>query len=206
MSYNEADTRAKLIDPKLHERGWTEDHIKREVSAGAIEVTGKKAKRRKQGRIDYTLRVKVNSDSQPVALALIEAKKEALHPGFGLEQGKQYAETKCNRLNIKFVFSSNGHQFVEYDKFTGLVSDPKPMDEFPTPEELRQRYEAGIGFKLTDERAKPLLTKYTGAKLHGVTIRMPRSVQHLKRLRRAAIARCCLLLPARVKPLLPSTF
>ena len=33
----EADTRAKLIDPAIHARGWTEDHIKREESAGAVE-------------------------------------------------------------------------------------------------------------------------------------------------------------------------
>ena len=38
MSFNEADTRAKLIDPALHFRGWTEDSIKREVTAGAIEI------------------------------------------------------------------------------------------------------------------------------------------------------------------------
>lgn len=162
MSYNEADTRAKLIDPALHAKGWTEDHIKREVSAGAIEITGKKAKRQKRGRVDYTLRLRVNSESQPIAVALIEAKKEALSPGFGLEQGKRYAETKCNNLNIKFVYSSNGHMFVEYDRFTGLISNPKPMSEFPTTEELRIRYEKGMGFNLADEKAKPLLTKYTG--------------------------------------------
>jgi type I restriction enzyme R subunit len=38
MPFNEADTRAKLIDPALHSRGWTEDLIKREVTAGAIEI------------------------------------------------------------------------------------------------------------------------------------------------------------------------
>jgi type I restriction enzyme R subunit len=27
---NEADTRVKLIDPKLHERGWVEDKILRD--------------------------------------------------------------------------------------------------------------------------------------------------------------------------------
>lgn len=162
MSYNEADTRAKLIDPSIHARGWTEDHIKREVSAGTIEITGKKAKRQKKGRVDYTLRLRVNSDSQPIAVALIEAKKEALSPGFGLEQGKRYAETKCNNLNIKFVYSSNGHMFVEYDRFTGLISNPKPMSEFPTTDEIRNRYEQGMGFNLADEKAKPLLAKYTG--------------------------------------------
>jgi len=31
----EADTRTKLIDPGLHARGWTEDLIRREETAGA---------------------------------------------------------------------------------------------------------------------------------------------------------------------------
>jgi len=34
MSLNEADTRAKLIDPAIHKRGWTEDLIRREETAG----------------------------------------------------------------------------------------------------------------------------------------------------------------------------
>jgi type I restriction enzyme R subunit len=38
MGLSEADTRAKLIDPALHARGWTEDLIRREETAGAIEI------------------------------------------------------------------------------------------------------------------------------------------------------------------------
>ena len=54
MSLSEADTRAKLIDPAIHRRGWTEDHIRREETVGAVEpVSG----RRKRGQIDYVLRV-----------------------------------------------------------------------------------------------------------------------------------------------------
>jgi type I restriction enzyme, R subunit len=30
MPLSEADTRAKLIDPALHDRGWSEDLIRRE--------------------------------------------------------------------------------------------------------------------------------------------------------------------------------
>ena len=41
MPLNEADTRAKLIDPALHSSGWTEDSIRREVTAGAIEIEEK---------------------------------------------------------------------------------------------------------------------------------------------------------------------
>lgn len=39
MSLSEADTRAKLIDPALHARGWTEDLLRREGMDGAVEIT-----------------------------------------------------------------------------------------------------------------------------------------------------------------------
>ena len=94
MSLNESDTRSKLIDPVLHRRGWTEAHIRREETDGAIEVIGGRARRRGKGRVDYTLRVVVNPDTQPVAVALIEAKAERLPPGHGLSQAKIYAESK----------------------------------------------------------------------------------------------------------------
>lgn len=158
--FNEADTRAKRIDPAIHKRGWTEDLIRREESAGTVEIINGKARRRSRGKIDYVLRVKVNVDTQPVALALIEAKKESLPPGHGLDQAKGYAA--CKRLNVKFVFSSNGHQFVEFDCFTGLTSAPKPIAEFPTPADLRARYEQGMGFKLESPEARPLLQPYPG--------------------------------------------
>jgi type I restriction enzyme R subunit len=83
------------------------------------------------------LRVKVNAESQPVAVALIEAKAEDLPPTHGLEQAKAY--TKCLRFNVPFVFSSNGHQFVMYDRYTGLTSTPRPMTEFPMRDVLRAR-------------------------------------------------------------------
>ncbi|HOC38882.1 MAG TPA: DEAD/DEAH box helicase family protein [Thermodesulfobacteriota bacterium] len=160
MSLNEADTRAKLIDPAIHKRGWTEDLIRREETAGTVEIVGGKARRRSRGRIDYVLRVKVNVNTQPIALALIEAKKESLPAGYGLDQAKGYSE--CKRLNVKFVFSSNGHQFVEFDCFTGLTSSPRPIAEFPSPTELRLRYERNMGFTLESPVARPLLQPYSG--------------------------------------------
>jgi hypothetical protein len=98
MAFGEADTRAKLIDPALHSRGWTEDLIRREETAGAVDVLDGRARRRGRGRTDYTLRVKIAAESQPVAVALIEAKAEHLPPGHGLEQAKAYAD--CRRLNV----------------------------------------------------------------------------------------------------------
>jgi type I restriction enzyme R subunit len=160
MPFNEADTRAKLIDPAIHRRGWTEDLIRREETAGTVEIISGKARRRSRGKIDYVLRVKVNVETQPVALALLEAKKESLPPGHGLDQAKGYAE--CRRHNVKFVFSSNGHQFVEFDCFTGLTSAPRLIAEFPDPDELRSRYEHGMGFLLASPAARPLLQPYPG--------------------------------------------
>lgn len=124
---NEAETRVKLIDPAIHKRGWTEDMVRREETAGAIEIQGGTGVRRR-GRADYVLRVQIAPNAQPVALALLEAKKADLPPGHGLDQAKLYALGK--RLNVKFVFSSNGHLFVEYDAFTGLTSVPMPLDRF----------------------------------------------------------------------------
>ncbi|MBM4091686.1 MAG: hypothetical protein FJ276_20000 [Planctomycetes bacterium] len=37
---SESDTRSKLIDPAIHARGWTEEHVRREETAGAVEKDG----------------------------------------------------------------------------------------------------------------------------------------------------------------------
>jgi len=158
MSYGEEDTRAKLIDPALHKRGWSEDCIRREQTRGAIELVGKTARRRRHKRTDYVLRLKTAGGNQPVAVALVEAKKESQPPDSGLEQAKKYRPL----FHVPFVFSCNGHLFVEYDHFTGKTSQAKPMKKFPKPETLRRRYEAGMNFSLGDEAAKPLLTPYRG--------------------------------------------
>jgi type I restriction enzyme, R subunit len=151
MGLGESDTRAKLIDPAIHSRGWTEDLIRREETAGAIEIIRGKPRRRARGRVDYTLRIEVNSDSQTVAIALIEAKAEELLPTHGLEQAKGY----CKRLNVPFVISCNGHLFVEYDCFAGLTSKPLLMADFPTPTDLRTRYESAMIFSLNDAAVAP---------------------------------------------------
>src|SRR5438105_12122596 len=125
MTLNEADTRSKLIDPALHSRGWTEDLIRREETAGAIHVVDGAPHKQARGRVDYTLRVKVSSDAQPVAVALIEAKAEHLPPAYGLEQVKLYASSK--RLNVPFAYSTNGHLYVGFDRHTGMTTHPLPL-------------------------------------------------------------------------------
>jgi len=63
MPLSESDTRAKLIDPALHTRGWTEDLIRREETAGAVEIVDGQPRKRSNGRTDYILRVKVTSEA-----------------------------------------------------------------------------------------------------------------------------------------------
>ena len=155
-SLSESDTRAKLITPALHRRGWREDMIRREQTAGAIEKIGDAARRRPK-RTDYVLRTPVDG-AQPVAVALIEAKRTAESPGRGMEQAKICAR----RMHVPFVYSSNGHLFVEYDAASGTQFMPKPMDCFPSPEELRRRYEKHVGFNLQENSARPLSVPYCG--------------------------------------------
>ena len=133
---SEADTRAKLIDPALHRRGWTEDLIRREETERGVEVIDGQPRRKQKGRTDYLLRIRVNISSQSISIALIEAKKSNEPADKGLEQAKKYARLN----NVPFVFSSNGHLFVEYDSFTGRTSQPQDLDKIPAPEELRSRY------------------------------------------------------------------
>lgn len=158
MALNEADTRAELIEPAIQTKGWRGELVRREQSAGTIDIIDGQPRRRSHGRADILLRVQVHMDTQPVAIAVLEAKRENLPPGHGLEQAKAYA--LCNRLHVPFAFSSNGHLYVEYDRTTGLTSEQRPMADFPTPADLRARYEAAVGFSLEDEAARPLLTPY----------------------------------------------
>lgn len=160
MALSEADTRSKLIDPAIHQRGWSEDLICRETTLGAVEIVAGKPRRRSAGRTDYTLRIRISTETQPVAVALIEAKKDTLPPGHGLDQVKGYQA--ASRHNVQFVFSSNGYQFVEFDRSTGMTTAPRPLAEFPSPDDLRSRYERIMGFGLDAPAAKPLLSRYQG--------------------------------------------
>jgi len=88
----EADTRAKLIDPKLKLAGWGESQIEREhyfrkgidLTRGRIYFVGKEARRGKPKRVDYLLRY----NGMPIAV--LEAKEESRAPdeGLGGERGR----------------------------------------------------------------------------------------------------------------------
>lgn len=124
---SEADTRANYIDPALVESSWKAENIRREhyFTEGRKLSGGVRGKR---CFVDYLL----YKDNR--YLAIIEAKKESEHPTKGLQQAIDYAK----KLNVRFVYSSNGKQIYEFDLVTGrgdyLIS-------YPTPFELSRRYE-----------------------------------------------------------------
>ncbi len=157
MVLNEADTRAKLIDPKIHKVGWTEDLIRRETTAGTIEIINGRPKR-KGGRTDYLLCLPAKNEENPLSIAILEAKKEDEYATLGLDQAKEYAR----RLHVPFVFSTNGHLFVAYDSFLGKITEELPLENFPTPEKLKKLYEKGAGFSLDQEHSKSLFVPYQG--------------------------------------------
>lgn len=145
---NEADTCRKLIYPKIEAAGWDRDphRVNEQVSFtdGRIVVAGSKAARRDQKRADFLLRYRPD-----FTLAVVEAKRIGLPPGTGMQQAKDYADI----LGVKFAYSTNGTEIVEFDYFAGAE---RFLDAFPTPADLWSRYQNGAG--LADAQTEQLLT------------------------------------------------
>lgn len=159
LTRNETQTRLELIDPAIELRGWRRSEISVEVKTDPqIDIVDGKPRRRPAGRTDYILRRPLADNTEPIPLAIIEAKREGLPPEHGLQQGKGYRVGALN--NVPFVFGSNGHQFVEYDEATGQTSEARPMTEFPRPDELIARYLAARQLPATSVDLKLLETGY----------------------------------------------
>lgn len=155
MSMNEADTRYHLIDPELRKKGYvSRDRITLEtiVTPAPVEPTGPKGRRRKgPGRTDYLLCVQVGDMPKPMPVAVLEAKKESEDPLKGMQQAKGYADTL--RFDVKYVFSTNGHKYGEYDRSTELVNGPYLFTDFPSHADLTARYAKSSGIDLTKPEA-----------------------------------------------------
>ena len=151
MSMNEADTRYHLIDPVLRDKGYvSRDHITLEtvLTPPPVEPSGPKGRRRKgPGRTDYLLCVRVGDAPKSMPVAVLEAKKEGEDPLKGMQQARGYADTL--RFDVKYVFSTNGHKFGEYDRFTELINGPSRFCDFPSHPDLTARYCKDTGIDLT---------------------------------------------------------
>ena len=150
MPLSEADTRAKLITPALHQAGWPEEWITREETAGAVHIVGAGGRRGRK-RIDYVLRVMIHGTLLPVAL--LEAKAEDQAADSGLEQAKTYGRLH----HVPIVFTSNGQRFVQHELSTGLTSKPQLMRNFPSWEDVRDRYLDARELSLANDSTRVLL-------------------------------------------------
>lgn len=155
--YSETDTREKLINPALADAGWTEDHIQRERSPGTILVDAAGRGQHDTERVDYLLCLPIRDGSIPLPVGVVEAKAANKPYRLGLQQAQSYAA----RLNVPFVFASNGHKCSFYNHFSGITRD-LDLDLFPAPAELRQLYEAHTGIHLDSAEVLPLLARYRG--------------------------------------------
>lgn len=124
----EEEVKLNYITPAIENAGWIKKQIKMEysINAGKIVVRGNVAKRLPKKKADYVLFYKEN-----IPLAIVEAKDNNHNIGDGMFQAQEYAD----KLDVRFVFTSNGDGFLSYDMKTGeqkIIS----LDEFPSPKEL----------------------------------------------------------------------
>ena len=134
---SERDICTKFITPALVAAGWdVQTQIREEVNLtkGRVIVSGRTYKRGEAKRADYLLHYKPN-----LPLAIVEAKDNNHTVGAGMQQALGYADIL---KDVPFVFSSNGDGFLFHDRTvkSGTVEKELTLDEFPSPEELWQRY------------------------------------------------------------------
>ena len=144
---SERDICSKYITPALINAGWDlERQIREEVTFtdGRIIVRKKLVTRGEKKRADYILYYKAN-----IPLAIIEAKDNKHSVGAGMQQALNYAEI----LDIPFAFSSNGDAFLEHDRTVkeGKKEREIPLNRFPSPEELWNRYKKAKGITEKEE-------------------------------------------------------
>jgi type I restriction enzyme R subunit len=154
MAKNEAETRYELIDPVLRDKGYRIPYVRLETPA-PVEPTGPKGRRRAgPGKTDYLLCVEIPSGPKPLPVAILEAKKEDEDPLKGMQQAKGYSE--CERFDAKYIFSTNGHRYAKFNKFTGEQTGPFAFTDFPDHQRLTDCYHRHTGIKLDDPAAAVL--------------------------------------------------
>ncbi|MDC9726641.1 MAG: DEAD/DEAH box helicase family protein, partial [Candidatus Thioglobus sp.] len=144
---SERDICTKYITPAIQAAGWNiQTQVREEVffTDGRIYVRGNLTTRGKGKRADYILYYKPN-----IPIAIIEAKDNKHSIKSGIQQGLDYADI----LDIPSVFSSNGDGFYEHDKTNSNSTIEKEisLDEFPSPQELWQRYKKYKGIETQEQ-------------------------------------------------------
>ena len=134
---SEEDIKLQYITPAIISK-WNREKITMEtrITDGKINLKGNFVFREKPKRADYILYLSANNP-----IAIVEAKDNTHSISHGLQQAIAYARM----LDLPFAYSSNGDGFAEHDFLTGQERE-FGLDEFPTEQELIERYkkESGI--------------------------------------------------------------
>jgi len=149
---SEQDIRSKFITPAIVRGGWDLlSQIREEVTftQGKVIVRGKLVSRGEAKRADYILYYKPK-----IPIAVVEAKDNNHTVGSGMQQALKYGAM----LDVPFVYSSNGDAFLEHDrtKSTGKIENELPLESFPSPEDLWQRYRT---FKGIDDKVNTIINQ-----------------------------------------------
>ena len=153
---SEIDICDLFITPHIKAAGWDQHtQIRREVTLtpGPVIVRGNMSSRNKKKKkfADYILQWEAG-----IPIAVVEAKDNNHSVSHGMQQALGYAEI----LNVPCAYSSNGDAFASHNKLapeTGEdVETELPLDSFPSPAELWQRYKTYRGIEDSEE---PLVTE-----------------------------------------------
>jgi type I restriction enzyme R subunit len=148
----ERDICTKFIVPSLQKSGWDIQAQVREeyqFTGGQIQVRGKRVIRDTPKRADFLLFIKPN-----LPIAIIEAKDNNHTVGDGMQQGLQYARM----LDVPFIYSTNGDGFLEHNctVSAGTIEREISLDQFPSPEELFDKYKL---WKNIDDQNEKIITQ-----------------------------------------------
>lgn len=146
----EQEIRTMFISPALKNKGWTVPVNMREekyFTDGRVLIAGSQHSVAEGKKADYLL----YHNGKPIAV--VEAKDNNHAVGGGIQQAIDYALI----LDLKFAYSTNGDAFLEHDFITGKERELK-MDEFPTEQELYNRYLAAKNY--TGEEQQIVETPY----------------------------------------------
>ncbi|MBC2713816.1 MAG: DEAD/DEAH box helicase family protein [Desulfobacteraceae bacterium] len=147
---SEIDICDLFITPAIKDAGWDQmRQIRREVTLtpGPIVVRGNMSSRNKKKKkfADYVLYWEPG-----VPVAIVEAKDNNHTVSHGMQQALGYAEI----LQVPSAFSSNGDAFASHNKIPSTGEDIEtqfPLDQFPPPQALWQRYKTIRGIKDSSE-------------------------------------------------------
>lgn len=147
---SESDICDLYISPAIKNAGWEPGvQIRREVTLtpGPVIVRGEMSARNKKKKkyADYVLYWEPG-----VHIAVVEAKDNKHTVSQGLQQALGYADI----MQVPCAFSSNGDAFASHNKVPANGEDIEtefPLNAFPTPQLLWERYKQYRGIKTGNE-------------------------------------------------------